>query len=269
MSGGSVRLYRTTARSAALLLCLLPLTGYQKHKAAARAQAKQYGFRVLHTYPHNPSFFTQGFECRAGVLYEGTGLRGRSAVRKENLQTGEVLQAVGLTPEFFGEGITVINGRVFELTWQSQIAFVYDQATLRQIRTFTYSGEGWGLANDGNLLYMSDGSSELRVLDPTTFVERRRIQVHDGDRPIPMLNELEYVRGEIYANIWHSNRIARIARDDGAVTGWIDLSALVPEPVPRDPEAVLNGIAYDPMGDRLFVTGKLWPSIFEIRVIPK
>jgi glutamine cyclotransferase len=255
--------------SAALLLCLLPLTGYPEHKSAARVRAKQYGFRVLHTYPHNPLFFTQGFEFRAGMLYEGTGLPGRSAVRKENLQTGEVLQAAELAPEFFGEGITVMNGRVFELTWQSHVAFVYDQATLRQIRTFTYAGEGWGLANDGNVLYMSDGTSEIRVLDPTSFAERRRIPVHDGNRPITMLNELECVRGEIYANIWHSDRIARIAPQDGAVTGWIDLSRLVPKPIPQDPEAVLNGIAYDAMGDRLFVTGKLWPSIFEIKVIPK
>jgi glutamine cyclotransferase len=162
----------------------------------------------------------------------------------------------------------VINLSIFQLTWQSHLGFVYDQTSFRKLRTFAYPGEGWGLANDGQLIYMSDGSSQIRCLDPLNLTEQKRIPVHDGNQPVSMLNELECVRGEIYANVWHSDRIARIAPANGSVTGWIDLSGLLTT-ARVDDGAVLNGIAYDSMGDRLFVTGKLWPQIFEIRVIPK
>lgn len=238
--------------------------------AAGRTQhVRHYGFRVIHTYPHDPSAFTQGLEYRGGFLYEGTGIFGRSTLRKEKLETGEILETVTLAPELFGEGITVINQRVLQLTWQSHIGFVYDQASFRKLRTFTYPGEGWGLANDGHVIYMSDGTPQIRLLDPLTLNERRRISVHDGDQLITMVNELECVRGEIYANIWHSDQIARIAPADGSVVGWIDLSGLLPKQDVNDAEAVLNGIAYDSMGDRLFVTGKLWPKLFEIQITPK
>lgn len=172
-------------------------------------------------------------------------------------------------PELFGEGITVIDQHIIQLTWQSHTGFVYDRTTFRKLRTFGYTGEGWGLANDGRVIYMSDGTSQIRCLDPSTFEEQRRIIVHDGNQPVTMLNELECVRNEIYANIWHSDRIARVSPASGLVVGWIDLSGLVSKQDMQDNEAVLNGIAYDSMGDRLFVTGKLWPRLFEIRVIPK
>lgn len=193
---------------------------------------KQYTIHVLHVYPHDPLAFTRGLEYRGAFLYEGTGLPGRSTLRKENLATGEVLESVALGLELFGEGITVIDQHIFQLTWQSHLGFVYDQATFRKLRSFGYAGEGWGLANDGRAIYMSDGTSQIRCLDPITFEEQRRITVHDGNHPVTMLNELECVRNEIYANIWHSNRIARIMPASGLVVGWIDLSALVSKTKP-------------------------------------
>jgi len=229
----------------------------------------EFDVRVVHVFPHDQSAFTQGLEYRGGLLYEGTGLLGRSTLRKENLETGAVLGSVNLAPELFGEGITVINGRVIQLTWQSHLGLVYDQNSFRKLRTFSYEGEGWGLANDGQVIYMSDGTPQIRCLDPLTLRQRRTIQVHDQNGPVAMVNELECVRGEIYANIWHSNRIARISPSDGLVIGWIDLSELVSAQDLHDGEAVLNGIAYDSMGDRLFVTGKLWPKLFEIRLHPQ
>ena len=204
-----------------------------------------------------------------GYLYEGTGIAGRSTVRRERLETGELLQQVQVSPQYFGEGITIINGRLLELTWKAQLGFVYDQATFQRLRTFSYAGEGWGLANDGRFIYISDGTAYIRCLDPLSFNEVRRILVHDGNSPVAELNELEYVRGEIYANIWHSWRIARISPADGAVVGWIDCTGIIAPEELHDREAVLNGIAYDSMGDRLFVTGKLWPKLFEIKLVPK
>jgi glutaminyl-peptide cyclotransferase len=237
-----------------------------QRESTRSSKPKQYGYRVVHVYRHDASAFTQGLEYRGGYLYEGTGLRGRSTLRKENLETGETLEEVRLAPEFFGEGITVINEQILQLTWQSHIGFVYDQASFRKLRTFGYTGEGWGLANDGRTIYMTDGSAQIRCLDPMSLGETRRITVHDGRTPVTELNELECIRGEIYANVWHSWRIARIAPATGSVVGWIDLSGLISTDELHNPEAVLNGIAYDAMGDRLFVTGKLWPKLFEIKL---
>lgn len=231
--------------------------------------APQYTYRIVHVYPHDPQAFTQGLEYRGGFLYEGTGLRGHSTLRKVELRTGKVLREIELDNGFFGEGITVIDGRVVQLTWQAQEGFVYDQQTFRQLHTFQYPGEGWGLTNDGKRIYMSDGTAQIRCLDPLTLKELRRFTVHDGDRQITELNELEWVRGEIYANVWQTDRIARIAPSDGRVLGWIDLSGILPKQDQTGQVDVLNGIAYDSMGDRLFVTGKLWPKLFEIRVVPK
>lgn len=236
---------------------------------ARNTKPREYGFRIVHVYPHDPSAFTQGLEFRGGYLYEGTGLAGRSTLRKEKLETGEVVEEIHLAPEFFGEGITVLNERVLELTWQSHIGFVYDQANFRKLRTFDYTGEGWGLANDGRTIYMSDGSPQIRCLNPANLAETRRILVHDGTAQVSELNELECVRGEIYANVWHSWRIARIEPSNGSVVGWIDLSGIISPNELSSEEAVLNGIAYDSMGDRLFVTGKLWPKLFEIKLTPK
>jgi len=224
-----------------------------------------YGFEVVHTYPHDRSAYTQGLEFRGGFLYEGTGLNGRSTLRKVDLQTGKVLEAISIPGQFFGEGITVLNGRITQLTWRSRVGYVYDQKTFRFLRNFSYEGEGWGLANDGQVIYMSDGTSQIRCLDPQTLGEIRRFTVHDSNENIQALNELEWVRGELFANIYQTDRIVRISPKDGQVLGWIDLSGLLPVE-DRVGVDVLNGIAYDSMGDRLFVTGKLWPKLFEIRL---
>jgi glutamine cyclotransferase len=236
---------------------------------AATAQTPQYGYQVVHVYPHDRSAFTQGLEYRAGFLYEGTGLQGQSSLRKVKVETGEVVQRIGLAAEFFGEGITVVNQQIIQLTWRSQIGFVYEQSSFRRLRFSNYQGEGWGLANDGTQIYMSDGSTQIRVWDPTSLQEKRRFTVRDGGHPVSLLNELEYVSGEIYANVWQSERIARISPVDGRVLGWIDLSGLLSAADRTEPVDVLNGIAYDALGGRLFVTGKLWPKLFEIKIIPK
>lgn len=228
-----------------------------------------YGYRIVHVYPHDHDAFTQGLEYRGGFLYEGTGLNRRSTLRKVDLQTGRVLQKIPVDSQFFGEGITLINNRILELTWKANRGFIYDLATFRPLREFSYPGEGWGLTNDGQHIYMSDGTAQIRVWDPSTLQETRRISVHDGARPIDMLNELEYVRGEIYANVWQTDRIARINPADGHVSGWIDLTGLLTPAEAAEGADVLNGIAYDSLGDRLFVTGKLWPKLFEIRLVRK
>jgi len=233
------------------------------------AQTPVYGYRVVHVYPHDPDAFTQGLEFRAGYLYEGTGLRGRSSLRKVKLETGQVIQQIDLPPQYFGEGITVVNQQIIELTWQSQIGFVYNQASFQQLRSFNYPGEGWGLANDGQQIYMSDGTAEIRCWDPVTLQEKRRFTVRDRGKPVMNLNELEYVHGELYANVWQTDRIARISLRDGHVLSWVDLSGLLSAADHAGPVDVLNGIAYDVLSDRLFVTGKLWPKLFQIQIVPK
>lgn len=237
--------------------------------AAPPRRAPVYGYRVVRVYPHDPNAFTQGLEYRGGFLYEGTGLNGRSTLRKVELQSGKVLQEIHLDQQYFGEGITVMDQRILELTWQSHRGFVYDRGAFQLIRSFDYPGEGWGLTNDGSQIFMSDGTPEIRVWNPVTLQEIRRLKVHDGEKSIESLNELEYVRGEIYANVWQTDRIARISMKDGHVTGWIDLSGLLPAADHAGGADVLNGIAYDSLGDRLFVTGKLWPKVFEIQVVRK
>jgi glutamine cyclotransferase len=239
-----------------------------RRTAPPAAVPAQYGYRVIHTYPHDPAAFTQGLEYRENSLYEGTGQYGRSSLRKVELETGKVLQQIPIEQKYFGEGITVMNRRIVELTWTTQIGFVYDQGTFRVLRNFNYSGEGWGLANDGEQIYMSDGTADIRVLDPLSLEEKRRFTVHDNTGPIKMLNELEYVRGEVYANVWQTNRIARISPVDGKVIGWIDMTGILPAEDKLRAD-VLNGIAYDQLGDRLFVTGKLWPKLFEIQLVAK
>ena len=229
----------------------------------------QYTYRVVKTYPHDRQAFTQGLEYRDGYLYEGTGMAGRSSVRKVDLGTGRVIQKYDLPQPFFGEGITVLNQQVLELTWQTQTGFVYDKTNLRVLRSFNYPGEGWGLTNDGKQIYMSDGSADIRIWDGATLKEVRRITVKEGGKPVTQLNELEWVRNEIYANVWQTDRILRISPADGRVLGSIDLTGIIAKSERPDPDAVLNGIAYDAAGDRLFVTGKFWPSIFEIKLVPK
>ena len=231
----------------------------------AASRAPVYTYRIVHTYPHDADAFTQGLEYAGGFLYEGTGLNGRSSIRKVKFETGDVVQQRRVGREHFGEGITIWKNDLFELTWQSQVAIVYDSRTFVPRRTFSYTGEGWGLTHDSASLIMSDGTSALRFLDPETFRERRRVSVTDGGAPVKLLNELEFVKGEIYANVWTTDFVARIDPATGHVTGWIDLRGLL-LPRERVSDAVLNGIAYDAEHDRLFVTGKLWPKLFEIKL---
>ena len=225
-------------------------------------------YRVVRTYPHDRQAFTQGLVFVDGHLYESTGLEGSSSLRMEDLDSGRILAFHDVPAQYFAEGLTNWGNTLIQLTWRSQIAFLYDRATFRLLRTFHYDGEGWGLTQDGKSLILSDGSAALRFFDPATFREVRRITVKDHGVPVTQLNELEYIHGEIYANVWHTDRIARISPATGQVLGWIDLSGLLPAYARTNGEAVLNGIAYDAAHDRLLVTGKLWPSIFEIKVIP-
>jgi len=227
------------------------------------------GYTITRVYPHDTRAFTQGIEYRDGVLFEGTGRNGQSTLRKVELATGKVLQQVALTSEHFGEGITAWDQTIVQLTWQSGLGFVYDRSTFRQLSTFKYSGEGWGLTHNTTQLIMSDGSASLRFLDPKTLMETRRQLVTDAGIVIRDLNELEWVNGEIYANVWQTDFVARISPVSGRVLGWIDLSGLLSPEERRGGADVLNGIAYDPAGRRLFVTGKLWPKLFEIALAPR
>jgi glutaminyl-peptide cyclotransferase len=223
------------------------------------------GYRVLHTYKHDREAFTQGLLFHDGFLYEGTGTEGKSSLRKVDLATGNVLRRVDLPSAYFGEGLALWKDKLIQLTWKSKIGFVYDLATFKQVRTFTYNREGWGITQDGKRLIMSDGSSTLYFWDPETFKEIGHLNVTDHGRSVPELNELEYVRGEIYANVWRTERIARISPSTGKVVGWIDLPGLLP-PADRAGADVLNGIAYDAKLNRLFVTGKWWPKLFQIEM---
>jgi len=227
-----------------------------------------FGFEVVRSYPHDRQAFTQGLIYRDGWLYEGTGLNGRSGIRKVKLETGEVVQVQPLDPQHFGEGITDWKGSLIQLTWRSEVGFVYDLTTFKQTKTFRYRGEGWGITHDRTRLIMSDGSAQLRFLDPETLQETGRVTVRDPRGPVTELNELEFIDGEVFANVWQTDRIVRISPKDGRVTGWIDLTGLLP-PSERETDAVLNGIAHDAASGRLFVTGKLWPRLFEIKLVPR
>lgn len=234
------------------------------------AATPTFGYRVLASYPHDPGAFTQGLVYLDGTLYEGTGSAGvgPSSLRRVDLATGAVQARHDLVNEDFGEGIAVVGDRIIQLTWQSHTGFVYDRATFRPLGTFRYPGEGWGLTYDGRRLIMSDGTDRLRFLDPDTFVETGSVQVRDAGLPVDQLNELEYIDGQVYANVWQTDRIVRIDPATGHVTAVIDLAGLLP---PADRQSgqvdVLNGIAYDADGDRLFVTGKLWPKLYEIKLV--
>jgi len=222
--------------------------------------------RVVAVYPHDPSAFTQGLAVTDGRIYEGTGQFGSSSVRRIEIATGQVELMVPLNQEYFGEGITIFNGRLYQLTWQSHMGFIYELETLNVLDTFRYSGEGWGLTHDGEHLIVSDGSSSIRFLDPETFAVLKRLDVRENARPVTQLNELEYIDGEVWANVWHEDRIARISPISGEILGWIDLRGLYPRSA-RGTEDVLNGIAFDPNTGRLFVTGKNWPQLFEIEIL--
>jgi glutaminyl-peptide cyclotransferase len=261
------------------LVLLLPLAAAARAGAAAGASAPAggkgaaipvYGYQIVHTYPHDPDAFTEGLFYRDGFLFESTGLNGHSTVRRVKLETGEVVQVSELPPQLFGEGICDWGDRIVGLTWKTQVGFVLDLKTFELQRQFSYPGEGWGLTHDDQELVMSDGTPALRFLDPKTLRETHRVRVTAAGQPVQQVNELEWVEGEVFANIWQSDRVARIDPKTGNVVGWIDLSGLlsVKDRLSSNPD-VLNGIAYDAAGKRLFVTGKLWPKLFEIRLVRK
>ena len=238
-----------------------------------------YTYEIVNTYKHDSNAFTQGLFFHNGFLYEGTGGEGESNIRKVEMETGKVVQQTDLDDNFFGEGATILNGKIYQLTWRGERAFVYDAETLKLVKEFRYQGQGWGLANDGTNLYMTDGTHVIRVIDPETFKTVRTIPVFREDgKPLMQINELEWIKGELWANVWHSeapdilgkpNYIARLDPQTGKVLGWIDLQNISPDDVKRDSENTLNGIAYDAATDRIFVTGKQWKKLFEIKVKPK
>ncbi|HEX4650559.1 MAG TPA: glutaminyl-peptide cyclotransferase [Granulicella sp.] len=236
--------------------------------AGCASAAPVSGYKVVAQFPHSTDSYTEGLFYLNGLFYEGTGLEGHSALMAVQPATGKPLQEVDLAPKYFGEGIVNWGPNIYEWTWKSHICFVYDRFTLRPIKQFTYTGDGWGMTRTATELITSDGTDTLRFRDPNTFKEIRHIVVKDGSKTIDQLNELEYVKGEIYANVWHSDRIARISPRDGRVLGWIDLTGILPDNQRVNSESVLNGIAYDAQHDRLFVTGKQWPTIFEIKLLP-
>jgi glutamine cyclotransferase len=236
--------------------------------ASALAQTTS-TYQVINTYPHDTQAFTQGLIYLDGHLYESTGINGKSSLREENLETGSILQFQDVPSKYFAEGLTNWGDTLIQLTWKDHVVLVYDRANLRFLHSIPHPGEGWGLTQDGKSLILSDGSPTLHFLDPVTLHELRSITVKDHGVPVKQLNELEFIHGEIYANIWYSDRIARIAPATGKVIGWIDLTGLLPQSERSSDGAVLNGIAWDAANDRLFVTGKLWPKIFEIRLVPK
>ena len=239
-----------------------------QRRGGVAPRAHVYGYQIVRSYPHDRGAFTQGILVRDGVFLESTGMNGQSGIRRVKIETGEVLQVKKLEEQYFGEGITEFKGSIYQLTWQHGIGFVYDAKSFERTRTWNYKGEGWGLTHDGTNLIMSDGTPQLRLIDPTTLKEVSRITVRDGGTPVEKLNELEYVKGEILANVWQTERIARIDPKTGNVTGWVDLAGLL-TPTERGSADVLNGIAYDAAADRLFVTGKWWPRIFEIKLVKR
>ena len=227
-----------------------------------------YGYRVVAAYPHDTGAFTEGLVYAGGYLYEGTGLNGRSSLRQEDLETGAILRSLDLPSQYFGEGITILNGEVYQLTWQSHTGFIYS-LNFTELGNFSYATEGWGLTNNGTHLIMSDGTSNLYFLDPATLTTVSSIAVTDGGKPVTRLNELEYVRGEIWANVWQTDLVARISPVNGSVLAWVDLGGLLSPSEKLGGADVINGIAYVGAGDRIFVTGKLWPHVFQIDLVPK
>jgi len=254
---------RCGTRPAAALAAFLAATALA---AACTRGEPATGYEVIARFPHDTSAYTQGLVYHDGVFYESTGRYGVSELRRVEVETGRVLQRVRLAPDRFGEGLALLDGRLFQLTWESGVGYIYDLETLALLDSFHYSGEGWGLTTDGKSLIMSDGSDTLRFLDPRTFETVRTVAVHDNGSPLEDINELEYVGGVIYANIYRSDWIVRIDPESGRVLGWTNMRGLLPERERTPSTDVLNGIAYDSAGNRLFVTGKLWPALFHVRL---
>ncbi|HZH29675.1 MAG TPA: glutaminyl-peptide cyclotransferase [Pyrinomonadaceae bacterium] len=234
---------------------------------AAPTQAPTYTYKIKHSWPHDRRAYTQGLIFHEGLLWESTGQYGASSLRKVELKTGKVIKQISVPAAYFAEGMTVFHNKVFQLTWQEHKGFIYDPATFQKQGEFSYTGEGWGLTHDGESLIMSDGTDQIRFLDPVTLRTTRTIGITDKGEPVDQLNELEYIEGEIYANIYQTDRIARIEPKTGKVLAWIDLTGLLASKDRTGAEDVLNGIAYDATGRRLFVTGKMWPKLFEIEIV--
>ena len=247
--------------ASAIVLACAPATIAQRKPAPVQS------FKVVATFPHDTTSFTQGLVFADGELYESTGLNGESTLRRVDITTGKTLQRIDVPREYFAEGLALVGDELLQLTWQHHIGFVYDRKTFKQKRTFSYKTEGWGIAYDGtSRLVMSDGSDTLTFLDPKSLASTKTLKVQDAGRPIGNLNELEWVEGEIWANVWQTDRIARISPNTGEVSGWIDLRSLYPQAQRMPPADVLNGIAYDKATRRIFITGKKWPRLYQITV---
>ena len=241
----------------------------QPDAKASTEEVPVYTFRVVNSWPHHKGSFTQGLVFHDGYIYESTGQYGSSILCRVELESGKIKKKIELDKEYFAEGMTILQDKVYQLTWQSQKGFVYDLKNFKRLVEFTYEGEGWGLTNDGQSLIMSDGTHKLRFFDPQTFRVLRTLEVYDQGQPLTQLNELEYIKGEIYANIWHSEKIARIDPNSGKLLAWIDLTGLRRPEDGEHTDNVLNGIAYDEKTDRLFVTGKRWTRVYEIQLVKK
>ncbi|OHB63261.1 MAG: hypothetical protein A2Y76_07495 [Planctomycetes bacterium RBG_13_60_9] len=235
---------------------------------SGRTDVLHYRYKVIKSYPHDRRAFTQGLVYEEGLLYEGTGLRRRSAIIKRDFKTGKTLKTLRLADKYFGEGITIFGDRLIQLTWQSHVGFVYRKDTFTPLREFTYPMEGWGITHDGQRLILSDGTSTLHFFDPNTYTQTGTVEVRDQDRPLPRINELEFIHGLVYANVWPTDRIAIIDPRTGRVAGWIDLTGLY-APLDDEGNDVLNGIAYLPESKRVLVTGKCWPRMYEIELVPQ
>jgi glutamine cyclotransferase len=252
-----------------ILISVSILIYFSNSKLSENSTVERYTYNIVNTYPHDPNAFTEGLVYSDGYLFESTGnYNGISSLRRVNLTTGNIEQEFSLPSQFFGEGIAIVNNNIIQLTYQSHVGFIYDKNSFALLGNFTYSTEGWGLTFDGKKLIMSDGTNNLYFMDPTTFQRTGAIQVHDGNLSVTEINSLSYINGSVYANIWHTNNIATINPQTGQVKAWIDLTGLPDENNPN-PEAVLNGIAYDQTNNRLFVAGKDWPNIYQIQLIPK
>ena len=245
-----------------VLLCLGPPTN-----ADEASNIPIYSYKIINTYPHNTDSFTQGLVFDKGILYESTGLNGRSAVQIVDLQTGEIVKSHKIADKYFGEGIAIVDNRIIQLTWRAQKGFVYDKKSFDVLNTFKYDTQGWGITYDGKYLIMSDGSNALQFIDPRTYKLRGKLEVYDGSRKVGKLNELEYIDGNIYANVWGTEKLAIINPKTGQVTAWIDLSGLLTKEDKKNRIDVLNGIAYNQEKQTLYVTGKLWPKLFEIEIV--
>jgi glutamine cyclotransferase len=255
-------------RVAASLVILLGLTIVYTYYSQETQVEPEYTYQIVNKYPHDSEAFTQGLVIHEGIFYEGTGLYGESSLRVVEPETGEIIQSISLEPEYFGEGITIHDNHIYQVTWMQNTGFIYT-LDLKLMSNFTISGEGWGLTTDGEYLILSDGTSTISYLDPDTLTTTSTITVSYEDEEVDQINELEYIDGLIYANIWQTNKIAIIEPETGTIVSWIDLTGLEDELDNHDDINVLNGIAYDHQNDKLYVTGKLWPNIFEIKLVPK